>query len=329
MEQSRLEPVAVRCTATDDAQRLGASVYFPHRLEVLGDSRPFDMRLKAVSYGPVTVGMLSYSDPVHIETDDMETAYEVNIPLAGSVECWSGSDQVVASPQRAVLFRPYGVTSMRGFGQEKPLLGVKVDRSALEAQLSDLVGSKVSGPISLSSALDLTAGRGREWWAVARSVTDLFSAVDDGAALLNNALVMRPLMQSLLTGLLFAAEHPHLAHVLEPPSAAVPAVVRCAQDFIEDHADEALTVSDIASQVGMSIRGLQVSFQRHLQTTPMEYLRDVRLRHAHAELITADPDRTTIAEIAYRWGFGHLGRFAAHHRATYGTTPSEALGSAL
>ncbi|MFR9806515.1 AraC family transcriptional regulator [Pseudonocardia sp. RS010] len=329
MEQAKREPIAVRCTSVEDARRLGTSVYFPHRLRLLDEARPFDMGLKAVSFGPVTVGMLSYADPVHIETDDMETAYEVNVPLAGTVDSWSGPDRVMASARRAVVFRPYGRTTMQGFGEGKPLLGVKLERTALETQLSDLLRTPVQGPIELSSSLDLASGRGRGWWAVARSVVDLFAAFDDNSALLNNALVMRPLMQSLLTGLLFAVEHPFLDRVLEPPGPSVPAALRRAQAFIEEKAAEALTVTDVAAAVGLSVRALQVGFQQHLQATPMEYLRDVRLRRAHAELVAADPERTTVAEVAHRWGFAHLGRFAARHRATYGTSPSEDLGSAL
>ncbi|GAA3587726.1 AraC family transcriptional regulator [Amycolatopsis ultiminotia] len=328
MEQATRDAVAVRCTAVDDAQRFGTSVYFPHRLVPLDGSRPFDMSLSAVSHGAVTVGLLSYSEPVRIETGDQETAYEVNIPLVGSVESWSGPDHVVASSVRAVVFRPYGATAMQGFGRNRPLLGLKLDRVALEAQLADLVGKRVRGPVDLASSLDLSAGRGSAWWAVARSVVELFAARDDGMALLNNELVMRPLTQSLLTGFLHVVEHPYLADVLDRPSkATVPAVLRRAQAYMEEHVAEPLTVTEVAAAVGSSVRGLQVGFQQHLQRTPMEHLRELRLRRAHTELINADPDHSSVAEIAHRWGFTHLGRFAARYRAAYGQTPSEALGA--
>lgn len=34
----------------------------------------------------------------------------------------------------------------------------------------------------------------------------------------------------------------------------------------------------------------------------------------------------TVSEIAYRWGFGNLGRFAAQYRQRYGHPPSRTLG---
>ena len=54
--------------------------------------------------------------------------------------------------------------------------------------------------------------------------------------------------------------------------------------------------------------------------TPREFLRDVRLRRAHADL-TAHPEMS-VTEIAYRWGFSTPSRFAAHHRETFGVSPS-------
>lgn len=320
---ARRGAVAITATAVDDALDRGADVYHRHRLRLLDESRPFDMRIRAVTYGPVTVGTLSYSGPVRLETDDMEVAYQVNVPLNGELVCQAGPESFVASPQRAVLFGPDGSTAMTGFGRDRPLIGVKLDRVALEGKLAELTGS--STPLRAAPMLDLTAGRGREWWAVLRSLVDQFWSVDDDASLLNNELVMRPLTQSLLNGILFAADHPRLAQLLEPAETALPGTVRRAQEVLHDRADEAVTIDDLAAATGMSVRGLQAAFRQHLDMTPMEYLRGVRLERAHADLLAADPATTTVAHVAHSWGFTHVGRFAARYQERYGTPPSSTL----
>ena len=43
---------------------------------------------------------------------------------------------------------------------------------------------------------------------------------------------------------------------------------------------------------------------------------------------SADPAHTTVAAIAHRWGFTHLGRFAAAHKKKFGNTPVQALHAA-
>lgn len=57
----------------------------------------------------------------------------------------------------------------------------------------------------------------------------------------------------------------------------------------------------------------------------MAYVRAVRLARVHDELRTSEPGLTTVTTIAQRWGFFHLGRFAAAYRARYHTTPSDTL----
>jgi transcriptional regulator GlxA family with amidase domain len=71
---------------------------------------------------------------------------------------------------------------------------------------------------------------------------------------------------------------------------------------------------------GVSARRLQEAFREHLGTTPMEYLRSVRLDRVHAELRCGAGG---VTETAHRWGFTHLGRFAAAYRERFGVLPSE------
>jgi AraC-like DNA-binding protein len=106
---------------------------------------------------------------------------------------------------------------------------------------------------------------------------------------------------------------------------AHPATVRRATAFIEESAHRAITVADIAAAASVTVRAVQLAFRRHLDTTPLGYLRRVRLERAHRELLAADPMRETVTAVAYRWGFPSTSRFAAQYRAAYGVSPSRTL----
>ncbi|GAA3541842.1 hypothetical protein GCM10022295_24850 [Streptomyces osmaniensis] len=107
---------------------------------------------------------------------------------------------------------------------------------------------------------------------------------------------------------------------------AHPAALRRALTHIEDHADQPVTVAEIAEAAHVTVRALQYAFRRHLDTTPLAHLRRVRLSHAHQALLTADPgEGVTVTEIAARWGFHHPGRFAALYRECYGHAPHRTL----
>jgi AraC-like DNA-binding protein len=107
---------------------------------------------------------------------------------------------------------------------------------------------------------------------------------------------------------------------------ARPATLRRAIAYIEEHAGLDLTPAEIAEAAHVSVRALQLAFRRHLDTTPMAYLRRVRLEGAHRDLVAGDPaDGSTVSTIAARWGFGHQGRFGISYREAYGETPGRTL----
>jgi transcriptional regulator GlxA family with amidase domain len=110
-----------------------------------------------------------------------------------------------------------------------------------------------------------------------------------------------------------------------PAEAARPIAVRAAIDLIEASPHVPLTSSTVAAQCQVSVRALQEGFRRHLGMSPMAYVRAVRLRRAHEELRAADPSVMSVAAIALRWGFTHLGRFAAVYESVYGQPPTETL----
>ena len=94
--------------------------------------------------------------------------------------------------------------------------------------------------------------------------------------------------------------------------------VRRAIEFIDQNAHLPITIEDIARESRLSIRALQYAFRRHLDTTPIAYLR----RRSRC----ADPTTgATVLEIATTWGFAHPGRFATYYRETFGVSPKRTL----
>ena len=109
------------------------------------------------------------------------------------------------------------------------------------------------------------------------------------------------------------------------PVTGQPPLLRRAIGFIHDNADGDIGLTDIASATNVTPRSVQYMFRRHMGTTPLEYLRRVRLDRAHRDLQAADPSVHTVTEIAGRWGFTHAGRFSMAYKRMFGTAPSETL----
>lgn len=100
-----------------------------------------------------------------------------------------------------------------------------------------------------------------------------------------------------------------------------PRSLQTALDYIMANLRGPLMLADIAAAAGISVRSLQDRFRRDLGQTPVQFLIDQRLEHAHRDLLS--PGNTlSVAAIGRRWGFAHPSDFGQRYRKRYGCTPS-------
>lgn len=95
-------------------------------------------------------------------------------------------------------------------------------------------------------------------------------------------------------------------------------------EFMLMHTDDPPSILAVCSHVGASRRKLNYCFQDVLGTSPMVYLRALRLNGVRRGLRRATPD-TTVQEVAARWGFWHLGQFSQLYKKHFFELPSETL----
>ncbi|TCC54877.1 AraC family transcriptional regulator [Kribbella pittospori] len=175
----------------------------------------------------------------------------------------------------------------------------------------------------LGTGLPLNARLSAYWQSVSHYVHRVLTDVTSSA---ESPLVAQQLHTHVVASMLAVFPNATLRVSYAPsPGWVTPASVQRAVDYIDAHAAEPIGVNDIAAAVGTSARALQYAFRRHLECTPFEYLRQVRLERAHRDLQTTDPaSGVTVATIAYRWGFS-LPRFTASYHAAYGRSPGRTL----
>jgi len=161
------------------------------------------------------------------------------------------------------------------------------------------------------------------YWS--RVIDHVHEVTSDEAAFRND--IVREGAFRYLTSAAFAVFPVHVdTDGYAPVSASASAVVRRAAQFMDEHLTEPITVAAIAAAARVSPRGLQAAFHREVGTSPMAYLRRVRLAEAHRDLIAADASTgETVASVGLRWGFSNASRFAAAYRDAYGPSPSRTL----
>jgi transcriptional regulator GlxA family with amidase domain len=95
--------------------------------------------------------------------------------------------------------------------------------------------------------------------------------------------------------------------------------IRRALLLMESNLQEKVTVTDVASKLGVSRRQLERLFATEIETSPMAAYLALRLQYAKTLLGTSD---LQIGEIAYRCGFPNAGHFSRVYRQHEGLAPS-------
>lgn len=104
-----------------------------------------------------------------------------------------------------------------------------------------------------------------------------------------------------------------------------PELVARVSALLSENVGEPVTVTELSGLVGVSQRTLRAAFRDVLGLSPKQYAIKQRLRAAREALSAADPQTTTVTEIAMTYGFFELGRFAGRYRQAFGEAPSRTL----
>jgi AraC family transcriptional regulator len=108
-------------------------------------------------------------------------------------------------------------------------------------------------------------------------------------------------------------------------SPSAPKWLSDAVEHIRSTFQEPLSLSAVASHVGVHPATLAAAFRRHLHTSVGEYVRELRLRHGRAALLES---RKPIQQIAVEAGFFDQAHFGRWFVRRFGVTPAvcRALG---
>jgi AraC-like DNA-binding protein len=168
--------------------------------------------------------------------------------------------------------------------------------------------SFVPGPLAL-----------RAWWRTVDLVARHVLTEGQSTALVDSEL------SRIMAAAFLETFHEHPVAAGSPGGSAGSSRLRTAVEFIRANAGRPLTSAEIAEASGLTVRGLQLGFQRAYDTTPTAFLRSIRLERAHDDLVAADPAQATVAGVARRWGFLHAGRFSSYYASRFREHPSTTL----
>jgi AraC-like DNA-binding protein len=311
----------VRTKDFDEAHRTMERVFLPMEMWPMEPLTAVDMLLDSIQLDEMMTSTVRFGRDIGLRSVDAPT-YHLAAPLSGSAESRAGTlDPIQTTPDRAVIFgvdEPFEI-QWRGDCEQMCL---DLPRIALERRLEQHLDRPLGAPLVFEPAMDLTTPKGRGWIQMLR-MANREARREQG--LLDHSLAAKSVEAALVDGLLLVQSHNYSDDLLSDTRVAPPRAVREAIELLEAHPDRPWSAPILASHVHVSVRALQEGFRRSLETTPMRYLREVRLRKVHDDLLAANADETTVGSVVYCWGILNQGRFAGSYRKKFGEAPSATL----
>ncbi|MCJ1715476.1 AraC family transcriptional regulator [Microbacterium sp. M1A1_1b] len=299
----------------DDAMRMYEDAYVGSGFTAHTTDRPFQYRFRVVGDETMSFRSSRFDASVRGEVD-MRDEYVVMWLADGSGRVDIGRDEVPFGTGTPMMF-PTGRPFEFELADVRQSL-VQFERTYLEGMAAELHGAQ-PGPLVFDHAATLSPEGLRSW----------NRQVQDAAATVLGAAPVSPLLlaeTSRATAMTLLRTFPHrlLAPDVSLPQGAT-GRVREAVEYMHAFAHTPITTTDVAEHVGLSVRGLQQAFQRQVGTAPNSMLRGIRLDRIREELRHGTVRETTVASVAVKWGFAHLGRFSAAYANRFGEYPRDTL----
>ncbi|PDT80127.1 AraC family transcriptional regulator [Sinorhizobium sp. BJ1] len=271
--------------------------------------------------GIVSIGFTHFDGQILFESEGADGQLVLIVPRRGGLDLRMGRQAFCTSPGRgAVIEGNQRIAALSLSAREH--MFVAIDQAALVRQLSEMVEMPVSGILEFSPEIDLISGPGT---AIANIAATLQAGLAGDAPLRRSPLALTNLSEALIQMILDTLPH-RFSEKMRRAATPVPRHVKKAIDFMMANLSKPITLVEVAVACGVSSRTLQHGFRQFKMTTPMSYLQDLRLNALREELTLARPGQS-IADIAFKWGFTHMGRLAMEYRNRFGELPSQTLRS--
>ncbi len=201
-------------------------------------------------------------------------------------------------------------------------LGVVIQNKKLVENLTEMHGITVQKPIKFERRLDMNKGTGR-------SLTNLLhficSEADDEASALSLGVTKSLIEDLLVSTVIECLPHSYTDSLQYSQKQIRPLHVKRAVEYVMDNLQQRVCLTDLVEITGVTARSLQLGFNDTYGVGPMVFIRDVRLKRAREELLRADPNSASVADIAETWQFLHPSQFSKIYKKRFGELPSKTL----
>ncbi|WP_232494488.1 AraC family transcriptional regulator [Novosphingobium kaempferiae] len=291
----------------------------PHGMD-MPHPEAMDLKLRSFQIAQAHLVDIAYGADVAIEAIDLDSHFLIHAAMQGRTSVWGDGVEHFIQPDNLYISCPGQGTRIR-MTRECRHLTVRIASCAFEDYLTRCMHIPASRPVRFRAGSE----SGRELPQVWRNLlSHIITQLEIAPALMASPQTQRQYATVMVDLLLNHYPNSYSDQLSLHGNDITPWHVRRARDIIHGALEDTISVTDLAMQVGVSVRSLQNGFRQFLGLTPVEYVRRHRLEQLHTALSTGDP-QSSITVKMLDCGITNFGRYAQYYRKQYGCSPSETL----
>lgn len=292
-------------------------IFKPHLLKIVQQRHDFYSSMHHVKAGRLSISRLEYGADVYIEPDHLEKFYLIQIPTQGYAEIEINQQKFISYTQVASLISPNQALKMR-WHANSPQLILKIDKDDLLHHCQQHLPDAPHHLPLFEPKLDFSTQGGAYFLQLMRTLMEALSCEQHP---LRHPMALQQFESSLFNALIYGQKNTLLARIEQAREQSIsPYFIKRTEAFMRENLHSSLTIEALAQHAGVSVRTLFAGFKNFLNTTPMSYLKTLRFEQAHIELM--QNEQISVTDVAFKWGFTHLGRFSQEYKHRYGELPS-------
>tara|TARA_R110001606_G_scaffold381051_1_gene541951 strand:- start:5161 stop:6141 length:981 start_codon:yes stop_codon:yes gene_type:complete len=307
----------------DETRENVTDIFCPHQFTVTSNDDSFFTQVNEAPFANSSLVYISYGAAVTIEAEQLDNCFLVQVPWQGKAEVQVNNTKTFIEPGVASVISPEQEMNMR-WSNDCSFFTVRLDRQKVEHTLANLLGHELQKTLTFNPRFDLSSPEGKCW----------LNAVQFAQRQLEQPLVPNvaiPLLQqlekTLCLMLLQLPQHNYQKQLHEDPHCITPKSIKRAKDYIQSNIHQQISLEQLSAASGVIPATLNKHFSHFTGQSPMKFVRSEKLNAIHQILNSGQRD-ISVTDVALKFGFNHLGRFAEYYKRRYGELPSDTSNQA-
>jgi AraC-like DNA-binding protein len=308
----------IRSQNVEEVREAVVRSYGGRRFDVPKNVAGFDVRANHWQSRYIGLSYCSYGAPVQLEFP-AANFFRQQICLRGSGDLRIGRIERQVTNEETCVVSPETSINV-AFAPAFEQLVLRVETDPLLNKLAALIGRTPSRKL----VFDHTKRINPAAIGNLRRMLTFFAGELDSMGSKTPSLAVAELEQALIVAFICNNPHNYSAFLHDRTRLAASWQVRRAEEYIEAHWNQPITIEELARITTTSARSLFHQFKRSRGLSPMSFVKEVRLQRAR-EMLQRQDRRHSVTETALACGFMNLGHFARDYFKRFGERPSDTI----